>query len=139
LELQSSKLILGQSSKCQLSTRFRDCQGSKSAMCVKDCGLHCQKYLNHNFCMFSWLAIGWLDPSHMYKIKARMLKYSLSQVKMACQMCSHWQMLCSHWQMLCSHWQISCSWRTSVYPRISYTVTGATILCTLCRKIQLIV
>ncbi len=32
------------------------------------------------FAMFSWLAIGWLDPSHTLKIKAQTLKYSLSHV-----------------------------------------------------------
>jgi len=32
------------------------------------------------FCMFNW-AIGWLDTSQTYKIKAQMLKYSLSHVK----------------------------------------------------------
>ncbi len=33
------------------------------------------------FYMFNWLAIGWLDPSHMYIIKARTLEFGLCHVK----------------------------------------------------------
>ncbi len=52
-------------------------------MCVKDCG-HRITVKNIDtiiFCMFTWLAIDWLNPSHKYKIKARTFKYGLSRVK----------------------------------------------------------
>ena len=32
-------------------------------VCVKDCGLHSQNIDTIIFCMFSWLAMGWLDFS----------------------------------------------------------------------------